>query len=343
MRRVLAAAGLAVALAAAGCASSGSTGSGTAPGNAAPAQAPAAASWKPGGSYTGPVPPPSLPSPVNRWALKPYTGPNGYKVQDSIVFGVPLHYAIPQDLINCDTAYPGQRQDLPPGQYVVPFEVTVTNQTGQQAPAIVAGLWAGDASGNATLDVTNGMQNGNDTNGLWADGSCTLNNGQNLNAGGSTALFGFIGPATPAQLADTVMYTDWANDNTAPRLSLPLPQLLPDAGASWLVTETGTALPSAAASPSVMPQSCPSPPSSYDKVQQETFNTACGDWVNKVSDQLGSDGQGTPPAKAEADWCAISDESSSTASDPGTTNPYFGHPEKLLPACLAGVRAADAP
>jgi len=251
---------------------------------------------------------------------------------------VALHYNIPNQLLDCNSDQGGSN-DLPPGQYVVPFEIHITNLLSQQSRAIYPDLWAADSSGNATLDVTNGAMNGNDTYATWANGGCTVNYYDNISAGGSDALYGFIGPATPAQLAATYMYERYQNDPSAPpQLDLPLAQLLPHQGASWLTVNTGTPLPPVAASPSASPVACPSAPAGYSSIEQEAFNTGCTTWLGQVGQQLQFDGPGVAPQKAETDWCNQSDVTTLQAANDGTDSPA-----QLLPACLAGAKAAGAP
>jgi hypothetical protein len=90
----VAAAGLLVAgLAACGSASSGPWG-----GVSAPASAPV-----PAPASTG------LPEPSNAWQLAAYTNPDGYKVSDRLIFGVPLHYAIPHSSSTATASSPSPR------------------------------------------------------------------------------------------------------------------------------------------------------------------------------------------------------------------------------------------
>jgi hypothetical protein len=227
---------LAVAGFAAGCGPA-VAGSGTAvsPGSssAASSAAPAAATWQPGGTYTGPVPPADpIPGPRHTWQLAIYTDPNGYQVKDRIIFGVPLHYAVPQRLFDCNSSADYQF-DLPPGQYVVPFEVTVKNLLHQQAKAVYPGVSAAVPEGSLPVAGVSGR----DT--MWSDGNCTLAAQRLLGAGGSGALYGFIGPATPAQLAHAEVSVAWDFDAHAPGpWTVPLHSLLPHQGASWLAAHS---------------------------------------------------------------------------------------------------------
>ena len=315
---------------------SGGSGVGTGGNAGSPATTPVATTWSPGGAYTGPIPPANgLPGPLNTWQLKVYTSADGYRMQDSVTFGVPLHYAIPNYLRDCYSGYQGGQQDLPPGEFVVPFEEHFANQTGQQAPAFGPDVWAGDSNGNPTLDVTNGNKNGNDTSAAWANGDCSASDSHTLNAGGTDAWYGFIGPATAAQLAAAYIYLTPVNDPQASQLSQPLLSVLPRTGASWLATKAGVTLPTATASPSAMPVSCPSPPAGYNPDQQAQFNAACLGWVGNVSGELHTWGQGgASPLKAATDSCKYGVSLSPPSSDSRS---------QLVAACLAGVKAAGGP
>jgi hypothetical protein len=262
-------------------------------------------------------------------------------VQDDIVFGVPLHYAIPTALEDCNLSDP-VTQDLPPGQYVTPFAIIIHNQTAQQARAIAPGVWITDSSGNPTLDITGSGMNGNDTGATWANGDCETNYYHTMNQGGSDALYGLIGPATPTQLASSYVQVNWAGGEnnvpgTPPQLTESLATLLPHQGASWLTATMGTSLPTAAPSPSSSPVTCPNAPTSYDQTEQIAFNASCGDWLGQVSEQLQFDPAGTPPLKDATDWCNQDDVSTSDAGGGSDT------PGQLLSACLAGIKAAGGP
>lgn len=151
---------------------------------------------------------------------------------------MPLHYNIPQRLLNCYTSLTNS-QDLPPGQYVIPFEIAIHNLLNQQAPSIYPDVWAGDKNGNGTIDMTGGMANGNDTYLTWeSDGACTSDYYKTLPAQGQAAVFGFIGPATPQELAGTWIYAKWdPNSNLEkPVLAWPLTTLLPAQARAWLVS-----------------------------------------------------------------------------------------------------------
>ena len=322
----------------AACGSVSTSSPGSVATSAAPA-VPAAAAWHPGGTYTGPVPPAALLGPTNTWHLNPYTNSDSYKVQDDIVFGVPLHYAIPTALEDCNLEDP-VTQDLPPGQYVIPFAIIIHNRTAQQAPAITPGVWITDSSGSPTLDMAGSNMNGNDTGATWANGDCETNYSHTMNQGGSDALYGLIGPTTPAQLASSYVQVNWARGannvpGTPPQLTEALAGLLPHQGGSWLTGNTGTSLPTAAASPSSSPVACPNAPTSYDQTQQIQFNSSCDDWLGQVSEQLQFDPAGTSPLKDATDWCKHDNVSAAVGSS--------DTPGQLLPACLAGIKAAGGP
>jgi hypothetical protein len=74
---------------------------------------------------------------------------------------------------------------------------------------------------------------------MWADGSCTQDVNHTLNASGTDAVWGFIGPATPAELAATNITVTWEADASAPTVTTPLTQLLPHQAASWLAANGG--------------------------------------------------------------------------------------------------------
>ena len=167
-------------LAAAGCGTASSARTGSQPGGpaSAPAERPLAETWKPGGAYTGPTPPAGLLRPTGTWQLKTHAA-NGYSFKDSITFGVPLHYAIPRTLLDCNTAYPDDTRDLDPGLYVIPYAINIKNLTPQQALATtpeVAALYEkprDDGSSNTdTVNVQVTGQTGSFQ--TWADGACTL-------------------------------------------------------------------------------------------------------------------------------------------------------------------------
>jgi len=327
----------AVAIILAACSgTSGGSGAGSGGNANTPATTPVAKTWSPGGAYTGPIPPANgLPGPVSTWQLKPYTNADGYRMQDSVTFGVPLHFAIPNYLRDCYGGYQGGQLDLPPGEFVVPFEKHFANQTGQQAPAFGPDVWAGDSNGSPTVDVTGGNKDGNDTSATWANGDCSASDSHTLNAGGTDALYGFIGPATAAQLAAAYIYLTPVNDPQASQLSQPLLSVLPHTGAAWLAAKAGVALPAAPASPSAMPVSCPSAPAGYNSDQQLQFNGACMGWVGNVSDQLSQwDQHGASPLKAATDSCKYVVSLSPPSNDSRS---------QLVAACLAGVKAAGGP
>jgi hypothetical protein len=224
----------------AGCGTASSAGTGSQP-SEQPSSAPAAvATWQPGGTYTGPVPPANgvLPGPTGKWLLPPITTQEGYKVSDNVVLGVPLHYAIPNTMKDCYSAY-SYSQDLPPGQYVIPFAITIQNLTGQQARAAYPVVWASNPDGATTVDMTSSGANGNDESGLWQDGSCNSQVNMITNSGGSATLYGLIGPATPAQLAALTLNVSWQNGAapgaTTPQYTSRLMARMPHVGASWLV------------------------------------------------------------------------------------------------------------
>jgi hypothetical protein len=224
---------LAAALAAvAACGPATSSTSGSAP--ASPAQsAPAAATWDAGGTYTGSVPPADpLPGPRVTWQLNPYTNPDGYRVKDSIKFGVPLHFAVPQELFDCNSSASYQF-DLPPGQIVVPFEITIKNLINQQGRAIYPSMSVTSSEGNFQVTGMSGSAL------PWRDGTCTTETSHLLSAGSSDALYGFIGPATAAQLAGAKVSLWWDFDANAPGIgSQPLTHLLPHQGASYLAAHS---------------------------------------------------------------------------------------------------------
>jgi hypothetical protein len=225
----------------AGCGSAAATGGsqGTA---STPAAGTPAAAWVPGGAYTGPVPPAGLLGPVHGWQLAPYTNPDGYKVQDRIDFGVPLHFRIPNRVKDCFSAY-DYTYDLKPGQFAVPFAITVKNLLPQQGVAITPGMYATydgqpDSYGQVTsqsLDVTSVGS------ALWGDGTCSSDTRQTPPAGGTVVMYGFIGPGTVQQLQAATIKIQWeGGDYSAPApLTLPLHSLLPHAAASWLIAQGG--------------------------------------------------------------------------------------------------------
>jgi hypothetical protein len=230
------------ALLAAGVAGCGSAGPGSAGGASAPAERPLAVTWKIGGAYAGPVPPANpMPGPTGTWQLNP-RHTNGYTFKDSITFGVPLHYAIPRVLIDCNTAYPDDVADLDPGQYVIPYSIHIKNLTPQQAGALAPEMTVtyDKPRGDGTTDSVRVQVTGDEgSNQTWADGSCTLDVGQRLEAGGSTTLNGFIGPATPDELSKGVVNLHWTLSMDGDQ-SLALHTLLPQQARAWLVTHGGS-------------------------------------------------------------------------------------------------------
>lgn len=223
-------AALAVAGFAAGCgpAAAGS-GAGASPGNSSPA-APAAATWHSGGSYTGPVPPGDpIPAPRGGWQLPLFTSPQGYKVVNTLKFGVPLHFGIPNRMHDCFSAY-NYKFDLPPGQEMIPFEIQIHNLTGQSSPGIWPGMSATDSAGNS-IDITNyGSM-------LWANGDCASDVSHILPSGGSDAVFGFIGPTTPSRL-EGASVTASEDGSSAPSHSVQLQRVLPRIANSWLIAHS---------------------------------------------------------------------------------------------------------
>lgn len=174
-----------------------------------------------------------MPGSTNTLQLRPYTNPDGYKIRDSITFGVPLHYAVPQQLFDCSSS--AYQFDLQPGKVVIPIMIHIQNLTPQQSPAFYPTLHITDKDGNYGVQITGASGSAN----MWADGSCAQSVSHNLNAGGTDAVWGFIGPATPAQLAATYINVTWEADASAPTVTLPLTQLLPHQAASWLVANGG--------------------------------------------------------------------------------------------------------
>ena len=241
-RRALA--GLAALLLAAGltaCGTSSTSSTSSSPGavgGTVPAETPLAVSWQIGGTYTGPVPPVwPLPGLHGGIQLRPYSDDRGYTSQVTFQFGVPLHFAIPQDLINCYTSDPGRTQDLDPGYYVIPFTIRVHNLTGQQSPALVPsyGVSTGPASDASPVRVT--TIDSYDDSGVWSDGACSNGIIKYLGAGGTTGLSGFIGPATPADLANAWITMSW-DPNGTPVLHRPLAGVLPHKASSWLIARS---------------------------------------------------------------------------------------------------------
>jgi hypothetical protein len=230
---------VAVAVSVAACSPSNSAPASSSSQSAAPASsAPAALTWQIGGAYTGPVPPTwPLPGFHGGIRLAPYADSRGYTSQVTIQFGVPLHYAIPQDLINCNTAYPGRSQDLDPGYYVIPFTIQVHNLTGQQSPALIPAYQVntGTDSSSNQIQVT-GIDN-YDNSGVWSGGACSEGIIKYLGAGGSASLSGFIGPATPADLANAWITMSW-DPNGTPVLHRPLAGVLPHKASSWLIARS---------------------------------------------------------------------------------------------------------
>ena len=156
-----------------------------------------------------------MPQPVRDVKLPNYTSAYpeqpGCKYSGYLSCGVPLHYAIPQAGFDCSSGASGS-YDLPPGQYVVPFAITVLNDLHQQAPASPVQLWASDLANSDGMQAGSGdlQVTGQAGSALtWeSDGSCA---GWTLNAGGQNTQFGFIGPATASQLADAHVYAAWGH------------------------------------------------------------------------------------------------------------------------------------
>jgi len=116
------------------------------------------------------------------------------------VFGVPLHYAIPNTLKDCDSAY-SYTNDLPPGQYVIPFEIKIHNLLAQQGRAMFPVVQAVIPTGNDSYGEPSTSQlpvtGAGGTSIIWQDGTCSPGTIHMPAAGGTDAVYGFIGPATP--------------------------------------------------------------------------------------------------------------------------------------------------
>lgn len=74
---------------------------------------------------------------------------------------------------------------------------------------------------------------------LWANGDCSTDTSHVLPSGGSDAIFGFIGPATPSELEGaTVTATRDDYGSNAPDQSIQLQRLLPHIANSWLIAHS---------------------------------------------------------------------------------------------------------
>ncbi len=240
----LGAAVLAVSLAA--CGSSEQPGSGSNPGAAAAASSPAPpATWKPGGAFTGPMPPRSMPGPYRTFSLPPYKDSNGYTYTVSLEIGVPLHFAIPPQAENCEDG--GPPADLAPGQYAIPYSMTVRNTTGQEAPmqeptvpnieywgqeipGMTPTQWMGVSGWGAGIPT---LQDGN--------GCLDADNGENLPAGYSDALFGLMGPVTLHDMRHDRFSLAGYTSSSADLMDVtPVADVLPAQARAWLASQPGS-------------------------------------------------------------------------------------------------------
>jgi hypothetical protein len=73
---------------------------------------------------------------------------------------------------------------------------------------------------------------------MWANGACSQEVNHLMPAGGSDAVWGFIGPATAAQLQATYISVVQDAGGASP-LTVPLHTVMPHLGASWLIAQGG--------------------------------------------------------------------------------------------------------
>lgn len=160
--------------------------------------------WRLGGVYVGPWPPTQTPpAKWKTWTLPQLTTNDGYKFAFTLSFGPPLHYSIPQKSDDCQTSSPDERTDLPPGQYAIPWALTIHNLLQQQAPAgppVIAITSPNSTIGDYNLTEINSY--------TWFDGSCE---GMTLGAGSSATLYGMVSPsgATPQQIRNSILYVNY--------------------------------------------------------------------------------------------------------------------------------------
>src|SRR5262249_2136849 len=144
---------------------------------------------------------------------------NGSRSVAVVQFGPPLHYRIPYHANDCPGGVDGYgnpvaSQDLPPGQYMVPFMITTTNKLQQRAPAVYPLLSA--TIGNSDNPVT-GMPAANpaEISGdagswlTWSDGKCEGDVYQVLGPGDSASAYGWVGPDTATEVRRIEIYADW--------------------------------------------------------------------------------------------------------------------------------------
>lgn len=149
--------------------------------------------WTNGGTLTGPWPPAAGPHSPARWG-KPHTFwailPEGYKYLITVRFGPALHYKMSQTMYECGRS--SYRQDLPPGQYEIPFMIEEVNKTGQDAPAVYPEF--GSDIGDVTLAISSSsaLTDGH--------GNCfeKLGGGYTEFDNVSQLMFGVLGPTTGA-------------------------------------------------------------------------------------------------------------------------------------------------
>lgn len=253
-------------------------------------------------------------------------------IQAVLSFGVALHYAIPREGFDCNLG-PSGSQDLPPGQYVIPFTYSMENMINQQNGGQEPQVWVTGADGNQ-LQIAG--QSGSLM--TWVDdqgGSCSAPLlSAHGTSGDSARKFGVIGPATLDQLRHAIVYAAWGNEPSPDKafLAKPLVNVLPNRALPGVSDAQYASV--ATAGPG-LPTSCPVAPKSYPPDQQVMFNSACGVWVGQVGSILHDYSEETPAQAAKA-WC---DEyvNGTPTSDSSTT------PAELMLACRAGVAAAGGP
>jgi hypothetical protein len=142
-----------------------------------------------------------------------------------------LHYAIPQQGFDCQST--SGTGDLPPGQYAVPFKITIHNLIGQQSPAIGPLVWGTDGSPSMTvMGPSNQIQvTGNAGSARTYDnGSCESAGGVALDAFGSMSLYGFVGPASVTELRRFILFgnVDGKTDPSSSLFSKPTTSVVPN-------------------------------------------------------------------------------------------------------------------
>jgi hypothetical protein len=226
MRRIIftsAAAAAAITLAA--CASSIPTqpaagGSQSTPAASSAQTASRAAVWHLGGAFAGPWPPVGL-GPWGPQVSTAYHNDLGYRYRDFVKFGPPLHFGIPYEGFGCGVNA-GVVQDLPPGEYTVPFTVISNNRLTQQELSSWASVTFTGSGANPTLTDERLPEM------TRSDGSCVAASAVIMAPHGSAEAYGLIGPLSANDLRSLCVTVgpELLSTGDAPQ-TLPLINLVP--------------------------------------------------------------------------------------------------------------------